>query len=1485
VRILRWAGRFWTGGLAVTVVLAGLLLGLRLALPLLDTPPTLRASDPADRAEAVPARAPLILYFSGPMNPASVEAALVISPTVRWSPIWSDDRATLTISPTEALQPASDYRLTLGTRALSRNFRALAAPITLGFRTAPAPAVLAVQPPAGAAAVPLDSPISITFSRAIVPAATLMQARELPELRFDPPLAGYATWLDPATVLFRPAAPLRPATRYRATLASTLADANGAQLRDDYEWSFSTPAPQVLATTPADGARLVPPRATLALTVSLPLALESLRATLVFSPAIAGDLAATTLPDGRQLITLAPAGQLLAGTTYTATLPAGVAPAEGTLPLVQPVRWSFTTAPQPGLTARFPGEGQTLPRDQEIRLVFNTPMDRAAIQAALRLVPPATGLRVTTGDAEVRIRADLSAATVYTLTVPAELPDRNGIPLGQAYQMRFLTAPAGPALALPEVPAHLAQALPSQPADLLLQRTNLSALELDLYALDEAVLVRALGFHEADWAGFQPERYGQVRLRAWRVPLTDPLNASVESRVPITADQGAPLPAGAYYLRVRTLEGPRADLLLLVSRTRLTMQAREGDTGAGAALVWATDVISGTPLAELPIALYQGGALVQQARTDQQGIARFSGLGRAASGVVALAGGPQVGVISGERGYSGSSGGLFLVTDSTSYYPGEPVRIAGFARAEPGAAPPSVSVAIRSLRLDERIYQAIVQPGPTGVLSATVRLPPGTPPGTYSLSASAGDATVQAIFTIEPPDSTPLQLAIQAPTTLAGGDDVPLAVELRTPEGLPVAGAAISWTLTAEREPFAAGAGFTFGDDERVQAPIEQRAGVSYSDPAGRFALLITDLDIADAPMRYRFTARARTPDGAGAYGMREFRIAPASRSAGVRLASRIFAIGRPGTIELLALDASGQPAPRANLRVEVYRRTWERADSTAAGPAGVRWLPRDQIAFSRSAVSGGDGRVVLSLALASGGAYRLRISTPESADNAVYSAVSLWASAPGFSGWGQLPGDTPLLIADRDAYRPGETATLLLAGPGGLASTLVTQGAPAGLAAQLRTIRAGEPFTLTVEPGDAPSLPVSLVLAPRASASPAIAALKPLTIASTSLPILGAGRGLAVALSLDRAAYAPGATATLTITTSDADGNGVSADVLLGLANAAYAPAVALGDAFRARVAPLIGVPPAPQPGALAPSTRPRGAAGQPAVRGYYWNPALRTNATGVLTVTVQLPPQPATLSAQVWASAGEPSGQAQQTLTITEPFTLALFAPAALRAGDQLLLVAQAHNAGPAARALELNLAAAGIELLGSATPIQQAIVAPGETRRFSWPVRVLDAAALRGSLSAQVDRSPLAPIVLQQPILPQGSPAGQANRSLALLREYLDPETGQPLDLRLLRVGQLVRARLTIVNNQARRRLVIDEPLPAGATLIETTPGAFELVRAPGRLALTRASADAGILQFEYTLRMVAAGSYGVPAPEAHAADAQGYGNRQQLIVAAE
>ena len=87
---------------------------------------------------------------------------------------------------------------------------------------------MGVLPENGTADVSPDTPISIRFSRMIVPADALMRPTALPELRFDPPLAGSVTWLDQATALFRPTAPLHPATLYRATLDAALSDITGS---------------------------------------------------------------------------------------------------------------------------------------------------------------------------------------------------------------------------------------------------------------------------------------------------------------------------------------------------------------------------------------------------------------------------------------------------------------------------------------------------------------------------------------------------------------------------------------------------------------------------------------------------------------------------------------------------------------------------------------------------------------------------------------------------------------------------------------------------------------------------------------------------------------------------------------------------------------------------------------------------------------------------------------------------------------------------------------------------------------------------------------------------------------------------------------------------------------------------------------------------------------------------------------------------------
>ncbi|MEP7187801.1 MAG: Ig-like domain-containing protein, partial [Roseiflexaceae bacterium] len=1437
MRVLRWAGRFWTGILIITVLLAALLLGLRLLLPFFAAAPALLAATPTDGEAAVTPRTRLTLRFDGPMNPRSVERAVLLRPATAWLPIWSDDRATLTISPTTPLQPNISYTLALDTQALSQRFRALDQPIMLHFRTAPAPAVVRVLPNDGAADVPLDAPISIRFSRMIVPADALMHPAALPQLRFEPPLAGSVTWLDQATALFRPAAPLHPGTLYHATIDAALSDISGVQLSRPFTWSFSTPTPAVLDIAPADGAAAVAPRATLAITLSQPLDRASLRASLLIAPHVDGDLVLKDLPDGRQLALFAPFAGWLPATSYAVTLRAGAVPDGGNLPLLTPKRWSFTTAPLPALTGRFPGEGQTLPPGQEIQLIFNAPIDGDAIRSALLLTPTADILRVTTSETEVRIAADLRAATPYTITLPATLTDRNGIPLDRAYQLRFVTSPSGPALALPEAPAHVAQALPNQPAGLLIRRTNLSALSFDLYQLDEAAVVRIAGFREGDWAQFQPERYGQPLLRSWNVPLADPLNQPVEERVPLATSAGEPLPAGAYYLRIRTPEGPRADLLALISRARLTLQSSAPVSGT-TALVWATDIISGTPLAGLPVTLYQSGTQIELGTTDANGLASFTrAIGAARPELVALADTGRSGIVSSAWGNAAAirtQSHMFLTTDRAAYRPGERVELAGIVRVAGAlsgtlglARASTVSVSVRAPGTAGRIAQEELAVSATGVFSTGLTLPASTPPGAYTVIATLNGTATQAIFVVQPTAPAPLEVAVQTPDSPAvAGEAIPLDVTVQTPEGLPVAGATISWTLDAARTPFPLVADYTFGDLERAPIEVAARTGTGQTGPDGRFSLVISDTLAGDLPLRYRLRADAIEPGGPSASAVGMFLVAPTPITTGVRLPSRIFAAAKAGAVELLATNLDGSPAARASLRVEVYRRTWQRGEEP--GPDGrprAVWRPTDILAFTRAVSTDQDGSASLPLTLPSGGAYRLHVGSAANIKTA-YSATTVWATTPGFTGWGDLPSDQALLVADRASYRPGETATLLLTTPFPQTPVLITRQTNDRLTGEARTIRAGVPFTMTVRAEDAPVLGVAVLFAGSPPLGIAAAAPPPALLATADLPVRDEQAELRVSIASDRSEYAPGATATVTVTTSNSTGVGLPADVIISIAGASAAPQSAITGAALAAPPSMLATAPRNETPATSLAAAPAVPATDPApAASVYWNPALRTGPSGVLSFTIQLPREPTELRALAWAAGTSSAGQATSTLLVTQPFTLKLEAPPRFRVGDQVELTARIQSTSPVTQTIQVSLTSTGVRLLDTLALTQEQELAPGATARFTWRAEVLDVARVRLNISARGSAAPVQSAQsaqIDQPILPADSTEAR-NGGIALIRDYLDPLTGQPLDLAQLRAGELVRARLTVVINEPRRTVQIADARPGNAVLISADTSA--------------------------------------------------------------
>lgn len=1128
MRALRLVGRVWAGLLAAILVCAVLLGVVRLVVPFFDTPPTVVRTLPAHGAGGVAPRTSLQVYFAGPMNPRSVEQALTFDPRIPAVFRWDAGNTTLTISPTVALQPETRYTLLLGPSARSRLLRPLATPLAVAFTTSSAPVVTLALPADGSSDVALDTPIVLSFDRPMADANT---ADSLPHLLFDPPLSGMATWVTSSTVVFRPDTPLLPATAYRATLDAGLRDAAGGALSEPFAWQFATPAPSLLRATPSASVADVPPRTPLVLRFSQPFGLDQLRAGLTISPTVAGALDATTLPDATQVVTFTPQGGWQPGTVYTATL-ATLLPQTGSLPLTPPAPLSFRTAPLPQVVGRFPGEGQTLPPGQDLRLIFSTPVDGAALQNALVFDPPVDGVQVLASGVEARVVAPLQSGTPYTVTLQPGLLDRNGAATNRAYQFRFSAGPAAPLLRAVGAQAHLLR-LPAASDAVPLQLTNISGLANDLYALDEAALVRALGFGEADWQTFAPERFGQTLVRSWFMPVALPLNQATNQGLSLRADDGTLPGPGGYYLRVRTPEGRGLDLLLVRSDARLVVQSGSD------ALVWAT-TLDGVPLPDLPVALYRQGAQVRSGRTDPAGVWRATGVGGDSSvALVAVANGPQLALAAStapSRLTSAQQRGV-VAADRLVYHPGDTLLAAGFLDRANGD---QATLTLRPEGTTERLREVPVRLDATGAFSTSLSLPADSAPGRYTLQAALGGNTFATVITVSQPEPG-VRLVLDAPAQVIGGAPLQARALVVSKDGLPLPGIRVAWSLAPE------GAapdqqGFTVGDPALPPPSIGVRSGAGVTGKDGALTLTLTDTLVADHPLPFRLEMRAVEANRTIAQHDAPVLFAPADTAVGIDVPGRVFTAQDRPDVAIRTTTPAGQPLPLATVQINIVRRVG--AEMSLAGGSNAQ--SNGTLVYSGTVTADANGRAALPLDIVLGGEYRIQATLYDASGRGVVAAETFWVTAPDFDNWPLLPDGGIALIADRDKYAAGDTARILVAAPITNTNALVSLSRRNGLEGNVATLTQGALLGVAL-PADEPAPTVQVDLPQTGRAVPLHGVL--------AMPVQ-VPPPLVVQIQANAATYQPGSAATITVATTRA-GSPRPAEVHLRLADEkGYSPA-----------------------------------------------------------------------------------------------------------------------------------------------------------------------------------------------------------------------------------------------------------------------------------------------------------------------------------------
>jgi ketosteroid isomerase-like protein len=349
------------------------------------------------------------------------------------------------------------------------------------------PTVIATSPVNGATLVLLNTSVTATFS-SVMAAATINTTTFTLTGPGATAVAGAVTYSG-STATFTPTVSLAALTLYTATITTGATDPGGNPLQANFVWTFTTGAPTVISTVPANAATAVLVNTLVSATFSEPMNPATINAATftlagpggVLVPGIVtrGPGAVRQAKGARRPIvsiskpevvtyagstaTFTPDLDLAANTTYTATITTGAQDPAGAA-LAANYVWTFTTAPPPAVVSTVPANLATaVPVNTPISAMFSEAMDPTTITAATFTikgpgVTPVAGAVTYSGTtATFTPTFVLANSTLFTATITTGAKDPTGAPIAANFVWTFTTAP--PPTVVSTVPANGATAV------------------------------------------------------------------------------------------------------------------------------------------------------------------------------------------------------------------------------------------------------------------------------------------------------------------------------------------------------------------------------------------------------------------------------------------------------------------------------------------------------------------------------------------------------------------------------------------------------------------------------------------------------------------------------------------------------------------------------------------------------------------------------------------------------------------------------------------------------------------------------------------------------------------------------------------------------------------------------------------------------------------------------------------------------------------
>ncbi|MEW5988505.1 MAG: Ig-like domain-containing protein, partial [Chloroflexota bacterium] len=1189
------------------------------------------------------------------------------------------------------------------------------------------------------------------------------------------------------------------ATTYQMTVAAGLEDVTGGLLENDYTWSFTTLRPSVVTFEPVDGTTLFIPTNPLTITFNMPMDAASTEAAITLEPA--ASVTFTWSEDGRQ-VRLTPDPLLELGTLYRLVVGQSARSANGQATLDRETSSSFTTVPYPAVVNTYPpNDSQADVFQRGFSVEFASPMNWDTVDGRLVIepAPEEADYFFDTYSTYLYVDFELERNVEYVVTVPGDAADPYGNTLGADYTFGFTTGGYQP-LATLNLPQPFSQLSDSHPSDVTLIYRNVSQMDVNLYDLGLPINLLIDNYQIYDPASFTPPD-GSL-LRSWTIPSAGEQDVAYTTTLNLA--DGGPLPLGVYFVEVaapeisqdmRWWQNQRG--LIIVADTNLVVKEM-----FGAVYVWATNLTSGQPVTGLDLTLYNTQKqAIGAAVTDANGFASFpyeptEGYLAGVFVVSNAPGGPGFGV-AGSSWYSNvgpwsfnlnsntsaeSPRQVYLFTDRPIYRPGDTVYFRGVVR-EPHFGrynlPEQDSVTLgmdfsSGWDYQNLDYRETFELDENGGFSGEYAIAADASLGNYTLYLIEADYQYSSrSFTVAEYRKPEFLVSIAASEPeVRRGEAAEVVVEASYFFGGPATDLPVNWTIYQKgyNLPWD-GPWYSFGDggnffyEARLFYYSEDyfgdylTGGEGRTDANGRLTISLPAdlLDEIKAGSR-QITVEAQVMD------LSNFPVSArttvtyhaADLYVGVSPADYIGAAGVENEVNLITVDWRSQPAANTPVEVVFYQREWEYSRVQEYGQYTTKWEPVDTEIDRLTVTTDDQGKATVSFTPPDGGEYLAVATVMDSGGRTQTSSVGMWVADENFIGWRTDPRQRSLdLVADKQEYRPGETARLLVPSPfTGPVNAWLTIERGELLEQQLITLNSSSDVVeIPITADFAPNVHVTIVVVKGVDETNDYADIR---LGVEELIVSPEQLALSVLLTPQRDTYGPGETAVFDVLVTDFSGNGVQSDVTLALVDLAVltlkpdnAPHIV--EAFYARQpyrsqtgsglfysgeGLTVEIPDmqggfggggggdaAQEAVGLARS----GEEEEEKVRQdfrdtAYWEARLTTDASGRATIEVPLPDNLTT-----WRMSGKAVtadtlvGQDFSDITVTLPLLIRPVTPRFFTVGDQLQLGAIVHNNTGDSLEVTVSLEADGLTLEGEA---EQVVTIPaGDRVEAQWPVTVDD------------------------------------------------------------------------------------------------------------------------------------------------------------------